>query len=353
MESPRCTKESGARASNGESEPKRKRSVSPCDGSATPEREFRGFLPIYDSPEPGTSKDRPSPNVNSRKDRRNPAGWDQHHYPIAMYYNPFMYPYHNPMDSEEDAASDMETPDPPTPGGETFALEVAPGRSLTSAAHTSTQGVSLQKHLMEVELLDEVGPPVNSSVADLVSKIWDKPVKDDIRQLYDSNKRPENIASLQKVELDDEVLNALHDKSKTRNLDFALKGINNALVKGASGITSIVNTAMTAGESSDIRQAVVDKGIEVLRIMAYGAQCTHSVRKEQIKPLLHADIRQKLCAKRTSVAEVNRSHCLFGGDVTSQVKKGEFMSLFLLPSFRVNVPYLFISFSFQPKRRKG
>ena len=240
--------------------------------------------------------------------------------------------------SEEDArsvedgevANDQEDPEPEQPG------------------------VSLAKYQKLVADDEGVGPPVKTTVADLASKIWNKSVKDDIKELYATHSRPENVPCLQKVGLDEDVLDFV--PAQVKNHDFALKGLNNAFTHAAIVATKIIDTCMSAGQDTDIRQRVLDMAVDNLRIASYGAQSTHSIRTEQIRPLIHPSVKNQL-KRKVTLEDINSSHCLLGGDVQTHMKKGDIATLSwlncLFISFVVITQISYLTFLFSAKDGQG
>ena len=228
-----------------------------------------------------------------------------HFHPMMMYPNywPFMQP---PMQNNDDDDED-----------------VAVVSSEEEEDSSDTNDVTLEEHIKEADIVENVGPPVGKAVAKYVSKIWNKPMRENIKEVYDKYKRPENVACLQKVELDEELLDALPGMLKARKQDFALKALNNAFVHAAIVCCDTLELAMSADKDIDIRQKVVNSTVNVLKVLSYGAQSTTSLRKEQLKPVLHPLLKDKACAKKDSFKEVNNSHFLFGGEMPAQMKKGQ------------------------------
>lgn len=181
-------------------------------------------------------------------------------------------------------------------------------------------GVSLERHRKLTEEDDNVGPPVLTAVANLVTGLWNKPVKDEIKEIYTATKRPSNIPVLQKVAMDEELLGIMHPAKKTH--DFALRSLNHAFVQAAVTTSQLMDLCMTAEPQTDIRQKVIDSAVDTMRILSYGAQSSHQIRKEQVRPILPSAVKNKLCSRQASIEEINTSHLLFGGEVPGKVKKG-------------------------------
>ena len=137
-------------------------------------------------------------------------------------------------------------------------------------------------------------------------------------------KRPENLPSLQKVDLDDEISAALSERgkdSKIRKADWHLKSVHLAIVKATIMLSRMADTAATAQTSDDIRQTMTDQAMEAIQVLSYGAQQVHPIRRYNIKPRLASNLRNRLC--KSSLEGTNKSHRLFGGDLHRQVKEGE------------------------------
>ena len=224
-------------------------------------------------------------------------------YPMMpMYPNPY-WGYMPPMNN---AQQDQDE-------------DVSEGSVEDGELSDDNQEVSLEEHIREAQDPDETGPPVSSKVADLATKLWNKP--QDIRELYTKHKRPANVPCLQRINLDEELIDAIPNH-RAKKLDFALKGLNNVFVHGAVVACELMQIAKQAQKGQDIRQQIVNTTAEVMKFMAHGAQQTSVLRKEQLKPVLNPLVKTKLCGRNTSFEEINSSHCLFGGDVQGIVKKG-------------------------------
>ena len=233
---------------------------------------------------------------------------------MPMPMQPYWYPM--PMQTMEEESEDESTEE-----GE-----------LNDESEKNTEpepqpGVSLLKHKKLTEEDDGVGPPVLTAVADLVTGLWNKPVKEEIKDLYAAIKRPQNIPVLQKVSMDEDVLGIMNATKKTH--DFSLRALNNAFVQAAAATTQLVDLCMNSDDKTDIRQRVIDSAVDTIRILAYGAQTTHQIRKEQVRPILPHAVKNKLCSKQASLEEINSSHLLFGGEVPVKVKKGTYIHIII------------------------
>jgi len=167
---------------------------------------------------------------------------------------------------------------------------------------------------------------VHDFIAAYAEGTWNSTNKEEIKQLYDRSKRPANTPSLQKVDLDEELMLNLMSSRKPKDiqmkkLDFQLKALHTAFVKTAATLTEVANLAYTAPKDQDIRQAVLDKSCEMLRIVSYGASQVHPMRRNNIKPRLIHSLRHRL--HKTTLEATNKSHFLFGGDLNKQAKDGE------------------------------
>ena len=233
-----------------------------------------------------------------------PANFGQfpQHFPMPMMYWPCPMPAQDPNQFKDNELTEPEE-------GE------------ISEDEGDANGVSLDEHLKEAEEPEDVGAPVTKKVATYATKIWNKPAKN-IKELYTKHQRPSNVPCLQRVEMDEELFDALPQSLKAKQQDFALKGLNNIFVHAAIVSTELLQIALTADRSDDIRQKIVNTTVDAMKMLAYGAQTTNSLRKEQLKPVLNPLIKRKLCSKKNSVAEMNETHCLFGGDVPGIVKRG-------------------------------
>ena len=182
----------------------------------------------------------------------------------------------------------------------------------------------MDKHLKALTQDNEAGPAVHEFIAAYAEGTWNSSNKEDIKSLYDKAKRPVNTPSLQKVDLDEELLLNLMASRKPKDLqmkklDFQFKALHTAFVKSATMLTEVANLAYTAPKGQDIRQEVLDKSCEMLRILSYGASQVHPIRRNNIKPRLIHSLRHRL--HKTSLEATNKTHFLFGGD--KQAKEGE------------------------------
>ena len=93
---------------------------------------------------------------------------------------------------------------------------------------------------------EDVAPNVWPNVASLVETTWGKQHKDNIKQIYDSHKRPNNTPSFQKVVLDSELDSVLGDRyPRSKRTDATLQAIGNAISKAAVCLTEILHTNMS------------------------------------------------------------------------------------------------------------
>ena len=186
--------------------------------------------------------------------------------------------------------------------------------------------VSLDKHLQNLTKQDDVGPPVHDTIATIAEGTWNSENKELLKSLLESTKRPANTPSLQKVDIDEELMMNLMTSRRPKDVqlkkqDYHLKTVHSAIVKSAVIATQMANLAYTAKKDDDIRQQMVDKSCEMLRIMSYGAAQLHPIRRNNIKGRLNASIRHAL--NKTSLETTNTTHFLFGGDLNKQAKEGE------------------------------
>ena len=233
-------------------------------------------------------------------------------HPMMMYPNPAQYWQYMPM----------VYPQQPGPDADVSSSDADVGPEEESSDDAEAPDVSLDVHIQEAEISDDVAPPVSKKVAQFSTKIWNKPMRDSIKDIYDKHKRPGNVTCLQKVELDEELLEAMSGSFKAKKHDFALKGLNNAFVHAAIVCCETLQLAMTADKDTDIRQHVINTTADTLKVLSYGAQSTNALRKDQLKPLLNPLVKNKACAKKKSFEDINSSHCLFGGEMPAQMKKG-------------------------------
>ena len=218
--------------------------------------------------------------------------------------------------SEDESQSDDED------GTSSYSLSLPDISPMSSTQQPVVAGgLSLDKHLELATAEDDVGPEIHPEVAKLITKIWDKDQKGHIKELFAEAPRPVNVPCLHKVDLDDEILSALTKRPNVKDLDFALRGIHHTMVRAATMVTNLLQD-LHVTDKPVCRQQLGDKAIAALRILSYGTQNTHSLRKQQIRPVLLPEVRSKLCTKNASLADINKSHMLFGGDVPNQVKKG-------------------------------
>ena len=291
------------------------------DSDGEPELPVLGYEPIYDRSSQSGQASTSSPDSSHAQQSHAPAQfpWQHYGYPMPGPYSnmppmpmpgqmPMPYWYPMPMQTMDEESEDDSTEEGELPEDQ------------AKSDPEPQPGVSLLKHKKLTEDDDGVGPPVLTAVADLVTGLWNKPVKDDIKDLYAAIKRPQNIPVLQKVSMDEDVLGIMNATKKTH--DFSLRALNNAFVQAASATTQLVELCMNTDNKTDIRQRVIDSAVDTLRILAYGAQTTHQIRKEQVRPILPPAVKNKLCSKQASLEEINNSHLLFGGEVPVKVKKG-------------------------------
>ena len=182
--------------------------------------------------------------------------------------------------------------------------------------------ISLDNFLAALNADDNVGPNVWPSVAALVEKSWNMPHKDEIKNLYQTHKRPANTPSLEKVTLDSEIAAGLAERfPAARKTDASLGFVNNAVVKAAVCLTEIMNTNMTQMSPQEMAKATMSKAFDALRILAYGNSHLHNTRRHLLKFALDPALRQPLC-KNASLESINSTHQLFGGDMQKKAKEG-------------------------------
>ena len=66
--------------------------------------------------------------------------------------------------------------------------------------------VSLEKHLQNLTKQDDFGPPVHETIATIAEGTWNSENKELLKSLLEATKRPSNTPSLQKVDVDDELM---------------------------------------------------------------------------------------------------------------------------------------------------
>lgn len=78
-----------------------------------------------------------------------------------------------------------------------------------------------------------------------------------------------------------------------------------------------------ADKQQDLRQLMVDKSIEAIKMLSYTASMTHHIRKEQLRFVIDPGLRNRICRKKPAeLQEINATHLLFGGDLQKQAKEG-------------------------------
>ena len=317
--------------------------MSDSDGES--DNDLLGFVPVHKKPK-NASEVRPNPNNKNGKDMSKPqnaqsqGSWpsmgnnlnmDMAQNMQQMWWNQ-MPPWMNPMamsmmwqmpnaSNDQDQTSDDDDDD--ESHDDDMAITIpADVKELNQNDPLPGDGqkVSLDKHLENASAEEDIGPDVHPQVAKLVSKIWDKEQKSDIKTLFSDSPRPANTPCLQKVDLDEEVLADLSKRPQTKELDFSIRQLHHGITRAAICVTNLLSDVY---DKDTPRQQLADKAVTALRILSYTAQTSHTLRKNQIKPVLFPEIRNKLCTKNASIAAINESHMLFGGDVPAQVKKGE------------------------------
>lgn len=299
------------------------------------ERDFLGFQAIHRSKRKRSkSSDRTSPSPmqprSSREGRMPVPSWWNTPYPPGpwqfmppMPYWPHSANYPDGTLSQDHRSDDgQEHEEEMLLGDDDCHLDI-PEDATSLASHGSSSmstSVSLDKHLELASVDEDIGPDVNPKVANLITKIWDKDQKPDIKSLFTDAPRPGNVPCLQKVDLDEEILTDLAKRPQTKELDFSLRGIHHTITRAAITVTGLLNNIFDGTAS---KQQLADKAVSTLRILSYGAQNCHTLRKNQIKPVLLPEVKNKLCARNASIAAINESHLLFGGDVPAKVKNGE------------------------------
>jgi len=225
-----------------------------------------------------------------------------------------------PDESEESETEDIASIADPEQPGSGIICQPKPSTAAASPSAPGT-GVSLAAHVAAITTEEDVGPKVGEDLAKLAELIWSKPQKEDIRDLYTTDKRPQNTPSLQKVQLDDDICAGLADKSKARRSDAVFASINTARTKPAVCLTSPIEVNQKDADQPGISQRSADHAVNGLKILSYATHLLHQVRRDQLKYVLDPAIRQKL-GKNKSLSEINESHQLFGGDTQKQAKEG-------------------------------
>ena len=297
------------------------------------DEEFFGYEPISRSKkrskDPASAKD-PTRSKQSRKEddgqqggnfpNVQPPWWNQSYPPGPWQQQPqqpwqFMPQMYWPMQgmamqqNEDDQESDEMGSD-----SEDETLKIPVPRANDQAA------VSLDKHLELASAEEDLGPDANDKVAKLVCKIWDKDQKKGIKEIYAECPRPANVPCLQKVDVDEEIMQDLYKQPVKKELDFAIRGVHHGIIRAANAVTATLSDIF---DNKASQQQIADRLVQTLRILSFSAQQTHSLRKKQIKPALQRDVQNKLCSRNASLQDINRSHLLFGGDVPAMAKKGK------------------------------
>ena len=182
--------------------------------------------------------------------------------------------------------------------------------------------VSLEQYMQVINTDEDVAPNVWPDVASLVEATWGKQHKDDIKQIYDSHKRPANTPSLQKVVLDPELDSVLGDRyPRSKRTDATLQAIGNAISKAAVCLTEILHTNMSDMTAEATTKATLAKSFDAMRVLAYGHAKLQHTRRDMIKSALDPAVSRSL-NRNASVETSNSTHKLFGGDVHKQAKEG-------------------------------
>lgn len=129
-------------------------------------------------------------------------------------------PPHWNMDTEEHS-DEWEVPDNPDLEDD-YPLTVNDAAApQASTSHVDQQGeVSLAKHVDSAYITEDVGPKVSDQLATLIQKLWDKSHKEEIKDLFANNARPENTPSLQKVDLDEDIASGPSDKARPKRMEY-------------------------------------------------------------------------------------------------------------------------------------
>ena len=186
----------------------------------------------------------------------------------------------------------------------------------------AVSGVSMAKHLDSMPTDNDVAPNVEGSVAETVERAWNRTHREDVKELFLKNKRPQNTPSLAKVTLDEALDAGLSEKfPRAKRADAVLNSVNNAIVKAAVALTHLLDNNMTSVPSSEAMQAASDKATEAIKMLAYGNAQLHQARREHLKNLLDPSVKSQL-VKGKHLTQTNTSHQLFGGDIQKRAKEG-------------------------------
>ena len=182
---------------------------------------------------------------------------------------------------------------------------------------------ALSKHLQAMSGDEEIGPAIDANLANLMEKVWNKTHREELKTLYEANKRPKNTPSLERVTLDQDLAAGISGKSKAKRTDVTLNSANVAIVKSAIALTKLADRALSCEDLDKLRQDTIDSIMDSMKMLAHANSQIHNARREQFKSLMDPGLIQQL-TKSKSLESTNASHQLFGGDLQKQAKEGQY-----------------------------
>ena len=214
--------------------------------------ELQGFqpgnlLPVF------SRRDRPSSSPRATHSKALPA-WMSAPTPPGPWDRESRNAESSDSDDDDVALMDIRAPSPH--------FNEADAQGLRKKAN-----ISLDQYMQVINTDEEVAPNVWPDVASLVEATWGKQHKDEIKQLYDSHKRPGNTPSLQKVVLDPELDSVLGDRfPRSKRTDATLQAIGNAISKAAVCLTEILHTNMSDMTPEATTKATLAKSFDAMRV---------------------------------------------------------------------------------------
>ena len=181
--------------------------------------------------------------------------------------------------------------------------------------------VSIVKHLETMNAETDVGPDISKDLAALIENLWSKSHKEEIKDLYAANKRPQNTPSLEKVALDDDLAAGISYKSKARRTDLTLHSVQGAMVKTAICLTRLADRNFTKDPMAS-KQDTIDTAISGIKMLAHATSMLMQARREQFKSMLDPALLQQM-SKSKALQASNTTHQLFGGELQKQAKEGQ------------------------------
>lgn len=283
---------------------------------------FRGFKPVYDDND--EQNEAPAATYSAQKlppwlNSQTPPG------PWQMIYPPWMgpYGYANYWQGNQDWA-EPEGEDDVTESCDPVFTTQDPKEISSDTGVTEPNEVSILKHLQSLNAEDDTGPPINKDLASLIESLWNKSHREDIKELYGANKRPQNTPSLEKVSLDDDLAAGIPFKARARRTDITLHAVQGAIVKTAISLTRLADRNFSKDEKAS-KQDTIDTAVTSIKILSHATSLLLQARREQFKSMLDPGLLQQI-SKNKSLQAANSTHQLFGGELQKQAKEGQLYS---------------------------